>query len=70
MGLILSYLFVYYSGALAGIPFAIDREALASDLGFHGVTNNSLDAVSDRDFVCKLQFSVYLQRQRGSFHIS
>ena len=44
---------VCFSGALAGNPFAIDREALASDLEFNGVTNNSLDAVSDRDFVRK-----------------
>ncbi|XP_052802111.1 argininosuccinate lyase-like [Mya arenaria] len=41
------------SGALAGNPFNIDRQALASDLGFSGITNNSLDAVSDRDFVAE-----------------
>jgi argininosuccinate lyase len=39
------------SGALAGTGFAIDREALAARLGFEGVCENSLDAVSDRDFV-------------------
>ncbi len=39
------------SGALAGNPFAIDREQLATTLGFRGVTENSLDAVEDRDFV-------------------
>ncbi len=39
------------SGALAGTAFAIDREALARDLGFSAATRNSLDAVSDRDFV-------------------
>ena len=44
------------SGALAGHPFAIDREALASDLGFAGVTSNSLDAVSDRDFIAEFLF--------------
>jgi argininosuccinate lyase len=38
------------SGALAGTGFAIDRAALAAELGFDGVTANSLDAVSDRDF--------------------
>jgi argininosuccinate lyase len=38
------------SGALAGASFAIDREAVAKELGFNGVTANSLDAVSDRDF--------------------
>jgi argininosuccinate lyase len=39
------------SGALAGAGFALDREAVAQELGFDGVTANSLDAVSDRDFV-------------------
>ena len=38
------------SAALAGTSFPIDREALASSLGFEGVSRNSLDAVSDRDF--------------------
>jgi argininosuccinate lyase len=38
------------SGALAGTGFPIDREAVAAELGFAGVTSNSLDAVSDRDF--------------------
>jgi argininosuccinate lyase len=38
------------AGALAGAGFALDREAVAADLGFGGVTANSLDAVSDRDF--------------------
>jgi argininosuccinate lyase len=39
------------SGALAGTGFAIDREALARDLGFAAPSPNSLDAVSDRDFL-------------------
>jgi argininosuccinate lyase len=39
------------SGALAGAGFAIDREALARELGFTAVSANSLDAVSDRDYV-------------------
>jgi argininosuccinate lyase len=39
------------SGALAGTGFAIEREALARDLGFAAVSANSLDAVSDRDYV-------------------
>jgi argininosuccinate lyase len=39
------------SGALAGTGFAIDRQAVAERLGFEGISENSLDAVSDRDFV-------------------
>lgn len=38
------------SGALAGTGYPIDRQAVAEDLGFAGVSANSLDAVSDRDF--------------------
>ena len=41
-------------GALAGTAYAIDREALALDLGFAGATRNSLDSVSDRDHVIEL----------------
>jgi argininosuccinate lyase len=39
------------SGALAGTGFPIDRHALARDLGFGAVSPNSIDAVSDRDYV-------------------
>lgn len=39
------------SGALAGTAYPIDRHALAQDLHFAAPTTNSLDAVSDRDFV-------------------
>src|SRR6185369_7159736 len=38
------------SGALAGVPFEIDRAALATALGFAEISQNSIDAVSDRDF--------------------
>ena len=38
------------SAALAGTSYQIDRAAVARELGFDGVSNNSLDAVSDRDF--------------------
>jgi argininosuccinate lyase len=39
------------SGALAGVNWAIDRGAVASDLGFEHVTANSIDGASNRDFV-------------------
>jgi argininosuccinate lyase len=39
------------SAALAGTTYPIDREMVAADLGFADVSRNSLDAVSDRDFV-------------------
>jgi len=39
------------AGAVAGTGFAIDREALARDLGFTGIAQNSIDAVASRDFV-------------------
>lgn len=39
------------AGALAGTTFPIDRELTAELLGFHGIYENSLDAVSDRDFI-------------------
>jgi len=42
------------SAALTGTTLPIDRDALAKDLGFDGPTRNSLDAVSDRDFVLDL----------------
>ena len=43
------------SGALAGVPYPTDREFLAAELGFAAVTNNSMDAVSDRDFLLEFQ---------------
>ncbi len=48
------------SGALAGSSFALDRESVARDLGFSGVTANSLDAVSDRDGVAEALFDFSL----------
>lgn len=44
------------AGALAGCPFEIDREALAEALNFNTAAPNSLDAVSDRDFVAEFLF--------------
>lgn len=55
------------SGALAGTPLNVDRVALAQALGFAATSQNSLDAVSDRDFAAELLFvcsltSVHLSR--------
>lgn len=46
------------SGALAGTTYPLDREFVAEKLGFYSVTMNSLDGVSDRDFVCELAFDL------------
>ena len=43
-------------GALAGVPFDVDRVALAESLGFVAPAPNSLDAVSDRDFAAEFLF--------------
>ncbi len=55
------------SGALAGNPFDIDRDQLAEVLGFESVSENSLDAVEDRDFVVEFLFaSALLQTHLSS----
>jgi argininosuccinate lyase len=43
------------SGALAGVAYNIDREFLATELGFSQLSQNSMDAVSDRDFVLEYE---------------
>ncbi|PYI89190.1 MAG: argininosuccinate lyase [Verrucomicrobia bacterium] len=55
------------SGAIAGSTIVVDREAIAKSLGFRRVTQNSIDAVSDRDFVadflfCLAMIGVHLAR--------
>ena len=54
------------SGPLAGAGFPLDREETAAELAFDGVTANSLDAVSDRDFVIELVGAISL----GMVHLS
>jgi argininosuccinate lyase len=44
------------SGALAGSTIVLDRKLIARELGFARISQNSLDAVSDRDFVCEFLF--------------
>jgi argininosuccinate lyase len=46
------------SGALAGCSFAVDRNAMARELGFSRITANSLDAVGDRDFALDYLFAL------------
>lgn len=48
------------SGALAGSTILINREKVAERLGFSSVTQNSMDAVSDRDCIAELLFSIAL----------
>jgi argininosuccinate lyase len=54
------------AGALAGAGYPLDRDAVAAELGFDGVTANSMDAVSDRDFVVETLAAVAL----GMVHLS
>jgi len=54
------------SGALAGAGYPLDRETTAAELGFDGVTANSIDAVGDRDFVVETLAAVAL----GMVHLS
>jgi argininosuccinate lyase len=54
------------AGALAGTSYLTDREFLASELGFSNICENSLDAVSDRDFVIEFISSVSIM----SMHLS
>ena len=54
------------SGALAGSSFQINRKYLASLLGFSKISENSIDAVSDRDFIAEVLFNISLL----SIHLS
>jgi argininosuccinate lyase len=54
------------AGALAGAGYPLDRAAVAAELGFDGVTANSMDAVSDRDFVVETLAAIAL----GMVHLS
>jgi argininosuccinate lyase len=54
------------SGALSGTPLAINRQALADELGLNSYSQNSLDGVSDRDFAAELLFALALM----STHLS
>ena len=45
------------SGALAGSPYPLDRNFVARELGFSRISSNSMDAVSDRDFVLDYMYA-------------
>ena len=46
------------SGALAGSTINLDREGIAEELGFDGITRNSMDAIADRDYIAELLFTI------------
>lgn len=48
------------SGALAGSTINLDRQQIAEELGFDGVTTNSMDAISDRDYMAEFLFAMAL----------
>ncbi len=48
------------SGALAGSTINLDREAIARELGFDGITHNSMDAIADRDYIAEMLFAMSL----------
>jgi argininosuccinate lyase len=54
------------AGALAGAGYPLDRAATAAELGFDGVSANSMDAVADRDFVIETLAAIAL----GMVHLS
>src|SRR5215470_6743849 len=54
------------SGAVAGSNFALDRTAIAKDLGFTRVSANALDATSDRDFVLEFLSHAAIAMTHGS----
>ena len=62
------------SGAMAGVPYPVDRDFLARELGFARVSSNSMDAVSDRDFLleyhsCSAICMMHLSRMAEEFII-
>lgn len=54
------------SGALAGVTYNIDREFVAKELGFSQISQNSMDAVSDRDFLLEYEAAASI----GMMHLS
>lgn len=48
------------SGAIAGSTINLDRAGIAAELGFDGVTQNSMDAIADRDYILETLFCLSL----------
>ncbi len=54
------------SGALAGVTYPIDRESVATDLGFSAISANSMDAIADRDFVLDTMYALSMIQMHAS----
>ena len=54
------------SAALAGTPHKINREMVAHELGFSGITSNAMDSVSDRDFAMEILFNIAVAMTHAS----
>ena len=54
------------SGALAGVPYPVDREYVARELGFDSVSANSMDAVADRDYIVEFLAAAATTMMHGS----
>jgi len=54
------------SGALAGVPYPIDRDYVAEELGFASISRNSMDAVADRDFILEFLAAAATCMMHGS----
>jgi len=54
------------SGALAGVPYPIDRSSVAEELGFDSVSRNSMDAVADRDYIIEFLATAATCMMHGS----
>jgi argininosuccinate lyase len=50
------------SGAIAGTPLKVDRHAIANELGMLGISADSVDAISDRDFIAEYLFTTAVIR--------
>jgi argininosuccinate lyase len=54
------------SGAATGVPYPVDRESVALELGFQSASRNSMQSVSDRDFATEFLFALSLTAVHSS----